>query len=197
MAALDDAAKFVCAEAQGAQFAYCQSDEISILLTDFTKEDTGAWFDGNLQKICSVSASIAAMAFNGHAAFMGKFPNATFDARVFTIPDNVEVANYFVWRQKDAERNSVQMLAQHYASHKELHKKPIPEQHDIIHNGGDNWNDHPWQFKRGRVVKRLEFTGEIRDSNWAVVETPVFTKDREWLKNLIPIPWAEKETETA
>ena len=64
---------------------------------------------------------------------MPKKPNAIFDARVFVIPDPVEVENYFIWRQKDAERNSVSMLAQGYASPKQLHGKDRTAQHDIIH----------------------------------------------------------------
>src|SRR6185503_13990478 len=54
--ALDGAARRLCEEAQGAQLAYLQSDEISVLLTDFMLPTTDAWFDGNLQKIVSVSA---------------------------------------------------------------------------------------------------------------------------------------------
>jgi tRNA(His) 5'-end guanylyltransferase len=44
---MDKTAQFLCEEIQGAQFAYVQSDEISLLLTDFEKTTTDAWFDGN------------------------------------------------------------------------------------------------------------------------------------------------------
>ena len=72
-----------------------------------------------------------------------KRPTAVFDARVFIIPDLIEVENYFVWRQQDAERNSVMMLARAYASHKALAGKNRAAQHEIIHEAGDNWAKHP------------------------------------------------------
>lgn len=61
---MDNAAKYLCKEIQGAVCAFVQSDEISILITDFEKIETNAWFDNSLQKMCSVSASIATAKFN-------------------------------------------------------------------------------------------------------------------------------------
>lgn len=181
MFAMDFAAFSLLSVAQGAKFAYNQSDESSLLLTDFEKPSTQSWFDGNVQKITSVAASVFTAAFN-HAMFGIADGVATFDARVFTIPDYVEVENYFIWRQKDAERNSVQMLAQSYASSGQLHGKNIAKQHDLIHMHGDNWNDHPSRFKRG---------GVIAPGLGRFDETPVFTKDRGFLTDLIPQIWAE------
>ena len=172
---------------QGAQFAYVQSDEISILLTDFNTITTDAWFDGNIQKICSVSASLATAKFNNlriqrcenypveEIDFI-KQKLAYFDSRVFTIPDPIEVENYFIWRQKDWYRNSVNMVGQSHYSHKELHGKKINEVLDMIHLKGDNWNNYDDVLKNGTVVTKDDFTGKI-----------IFTKDRESLRgNLIP-----------
>jgi len=64
MNAMDYTAMHLCLEIQGAQMAYVQSDEISILLTDFDKITTDAWFDGQVQKMVSVSASMATAKFN-------------------------------------------------------------------------------------------------------------------------------------
>lgn len=108
---------------QGAKFGYTQSDEISILLMDTDQFETEAWFNNKLQKICSVSASLATAHFN--ASFTHPDTNkpfALFDARVFNIPEH-DVVNYFIWRQQDAIRNSIQMLGQHYFSHKQLQGK--------------------------------------------------------------------------
>jgi tRNA(His) guanylyltransferase len=55
---------YMCGNIQGAKLAYVQSDEISVLMTDFDKLTTDAWFDGNVQKITSVSASMATANFN-------------------------------------------------------------------------------------------------------------------------------------
>ena len=122
-----------------------------------------------------------------------KKPSATYDARVFTIPDLVEVENYFVWRQQDAERNSVTMLAQSHASHKQLMGKNRAAQHEIIHAAGDNWAKHPVLFKHGAVIRKYaEQTSKpiAGVSNWYVnTETPVFTKNREYLRSLVPLVW--------
>lgn len=191
MKCMDEAAVCLCEELQGSQFSYVQSDEISVLLTDFAKPETSAAFDGNLQKLCSVAASMVTCGFNAAAGLYEFSPTAVFDARVFTIPDPVEVENYFIWRQKDAERNSVQMLAQHYASHKQLFGKSIPEQQDIIHAAGDNWNNHPAGFKRGRVVIYAENVVEGCRPGWKIEEPPIFTQDRAWLSSKVPRQWAE------
>jgi len=192
-------ATFLCKEIQGAQFAYVQSDEISILLTDFDKITTDAWFDGNIQKIASVSASIATAYFNRN--FMMEFaqrgkeiPLAFFDSRVWTIPDPVEVENYFIWRQKDAVRNSISMLAQSLISHKELHSKSQSNMHDMIHEKGENWNDMPEGFKRGRTIRNVMIVDPelVKETNtfdikfdWKI-STPDFLKEREIFENLIP-----------
>jgi tRNA(His) guanylyltransferase len=211
---IDAAAVALCEQISGAQFAYVQSDEISVLAVDFDKEDTQPWFNGNVQKWASIGASVATMVFNNvvmgylvHSGDMAtakillKQPNAVFDARVYTIPDPIEVENYFVWRQQDAERNSVMMLARAYASHKQLAGKKRADQHEIIHKAGDNWAKHPVRFKHGGVVRKLGVREWGKDvgpqpgrstalGNWFVdAETPVFTKDRQYLRNLVPIIW--------
>jgi tRNA(His) 5'-end guanylyltransferase len=88
MADMDRTAIHLCQNIQGAIFAYTQSDEISLLLTDFETEATDAWFHGNLQKMVSISASMATAAFNA-AAQQSSYGKglALFDSRVFVIPD--------------------------------------------------------------------------------------------------------------
>lgn len=138
-ACMDYAASGLVKEIQGAKLAYVQSDEISILLTDTDRLDTQAWFDYNVQKMCSVAAATATAEFNmlfGH--LMGIPTRATFDCRCFNIPQN-EVANYFLWRAKDWHRNSVQMYARANFSHKELHGKSQAEIHDMLYQIEKNW----------------------------------------------------------
>lgn len=124
-------------EIQGAVFGYTQSDEISILVKDWDTHTTQAWFDDKIQKMASVSASIATRDFLDLARFQFEDQNysestvpqfqqikhmvtrATFDSRVFNLP-LAEVNNYFIWRQNDATRNSVNALAQAYFPHKDL-----------------------------------------------------------------------------
>lgn len=179
MGRMDQVGLALCKEVEGTQFAYLQSDEISLLLTDFARPETQAWFDGNLQKITSVSASIATAAFN-----VGPGKRGLFDARAFTIPDAVEVENYFIWRQNDWTRNSVQMVAQSQFSHKEIHGKSNSEMQDMLFlREGINWNDFPTQSKRGRCVRYVEQGWQVDN------EIPIFTQDREYLRGMIPRHW--------
>jgi tRNA(His) 5'-end guanylyltransferase len=171
--ALDAAAVALSKEMDGFAFAYGQSDEYSFLLSDFGREDSRMWFEGAIQKIASVSASIVTAAFA--RAFEG--PVGTFDARAFAIPQREEVAKYFIWRQVDASRNSLNMLASSYYSHAELLGKSEKQKHDLLHAKGQNWAKWPADFKRGRVVKR---GGEVDR------EIPVFTRERAYLDAMIP-----------
>lgn len=185
MDVMDQTALKLCKEIQGCKFAYVQSDEISLLLTDFDSIKCDAWFNGNIQKIASVSASIATVAFNNGMylnenvlANMSKV--AYFDSRVFTIPDAIEVENYFIWRQKDAVRNSIQMVAQSLYSQGELNGKNLDEQQELIWQKGKNWNDYSPREKRGGFVDK-EY-GE-----WCMAtDTIDFLKNREEFKELIP-----------
>jgi tRNA(His) 5'-end guanylyltransferase len=233
---MDKAAKALCKHIQGAQFAYVQSDEISVLLIDFEKTTTDAWFDGNIQKMASVAASIATAAFNKarlihlfERGFAMEFPEiktldgetiakmieiikvGEFDARVFTIPDPIEVENYFIWRQKDATRNSVSMAAKSLYSTKELEGKSSSDKQDMIHAKGENWNDLPDGFKRGRLISyeygfdlesSIEFqkcspegmTAEAANKlneaasrgSWEINPAPDFLKERDEIRDRIP-----------
>lgn len=189
---MDRAAEALVMEIAGSRFAYVQSDEISVLATDFDEITSEAWFDANIQKLTSVAASIATAAFNAAVqTYVGSVRRpATFDARVFTIPDPVEVANYFIWRQKDAERNSVSLLSQHYYTAKQLHGKNVAAQHELIHQAGDNWAKHPTGFKRGRVIRRLDTGIDLRKHVGVDNEAPVFAKS-DYLDELIPRHWED------
>lgn len=189
MRTMDVTAKFLCENIQGCQLAYVQSDEISLLLTDFKKITTDAWFDGQVQKMVSVAASMATAKFNeeinlnwGSLSQTNVKPSdlAFFDARAFSIPDPVEVENYFISRQKDAVRNSLSMHAQSLYSHKELHGKSQVNMHDMIHDKGENWDELPNGFKRGRTIAKAPINGE-----W-VIATLDFLKEREILRYHIP-----------
>lgn len=143
--------KFLCENIQGAVFAYCQSDEISILLRDYDALNTEAWFDNNVQKMVSVSASLATGIFNQLAA--GAFedkPLAFFDSRVFSLPKD-DVVNYFIWRQQDAVRNSIRSVATHHLGHKKCHGKNNVEVQDMLMQMDVpvNWNDVEIHKKRG------------------------------------------------
>ncbi|MDJ0342242.1 tRNA(His) guanylyltransferase Thg1 family protein [Streptomyces sp. H10-C2] len=154
MADMDAVAEALCAEISGAAFAYTQSDEISILITDFGSLGTEPWFGGVVAKQVSISAALATAVLNERRS-----GRALFDSRVFTIADPVEVANYFLWRQRDAVRNSISMAAQAVFSPKRLHGVNSGGMQELLWaEAGINWNDYSDGCKRGRVTVR--HTGE-------------------------------------
>jgi tRNA(His) 5'-end guanylyltransferase len=177
--ALDQAAIGLCGEMIGCRFAYGQSDEYSFLLTDFEKENAPLWFDGNVQKIVSVSASLFT-AYFGKAFASEKI--AAFDSRVLVISQRAEVEKYFLWRQLDASANSLNMLASAHYPHSALVGKSNAEKHELLFAKGVNWAKQLSDFKRGRVVRRAD-----GGTGWAVdLNVPVFSRDTSYLDSLIP-----------
>ena len=209
---INDAIIALLPHIQGAVFAYTQSDEISVLVTDFNLPTTSAWFDGNIQKIASVSASIITAEFNklrwirrniieetvtGKSHF-NPTDTAYFDSRVFTIPDRTEVMNYFIWRNQDCSRNSVSMMAQHLFSHKELQGKSTTEMIEMTkqYNGGAmNWPALNQDLKFGRLIVKETYLVRLSDhedtnnperTRWVVKTAWRFTEDKDKLLNMIP-----------
>ena len=68
---MQETTKYLCENIQGCVLGYTQSDEISLLLIDYKNLNSSAWFDYEIQKICSIAASMATMAFN--KSFTKKF----------------------------------------------------------------------------------------------------------------------------
>jgi len=137
-------------EIQGFKAAYIQSDEVSILLTDYDDVNTQGWFDYNASKITSVSAALMSVRFNFHLGMS----NAVFDCRCFNIPKE-EVANYFLWRSLDWQRNSIFMYARSFFSHKQLEDKNQQDIHEMLHQIGKNWTtDLENNLKNGTWILR-------------------------------------------
>ena len=129
------AAKTVAEDMQGFKLAYIQSDEATFCITDYDSIETQGWFDYDLSKIVSISASLMSVAFNNYID-NGKM--AVFDSRAFNVPAS-DVANAFLWRAKDWERNSLQMYCRAHFSHKQLHGKKRADMHEMLHGKGLNW----------------------------------------------------------
>lgn len=195
MASMQETMKYLCENIQGCVFGYTQSDEITLILIDYQKFTSSAWFDYEVQKVCSIAASLATMAFN---KFFTKNVNyfemthehddtikeyctilvnaaekgATFDARCFNIPKE-EVANLVYWRQLDAMRNSVQMVGQANFSHKELQNKSCNDIQDmLVTQKAINWNLYPESCKWGSACIKLPPREEVIDVPTAA-EKPV------------------------
>lgn len=168
-------AQYMCENIEGAKLAYTQSDEISILLTNYDTLNQGAFFDFRVQKLASIAASLATAGFNQ----TGRFKKvACFDGRCFNL-DREEVNNFMVWRQQDCTRNSIQMVAQHYFSQKELNGKNQNELQEMLFaKHGINWNYLETYLKRGSCVIKGH------DGNWKIDhDIPVFRSDRSYIEH--------------
>jgi len=222
MRCMQDTMKFLCENIQGCVLGYTQSDEITLVLIDYQTLTTDAWFDYRLDKMCSVAASMATLQFNKSwkkfatsGTLIDMFDNeslsdddkkyvktieqkcdtAMFDARSFNVPKE-DVTNCVLWRQQDAERNSIQGLAQSMFSHKELNNLSCSALQDkMVNEKGINWNDLPSFKKRGSACIRdteYRFEDELpwEKSKWLVdLEMPILKGDenRKYIENLINV----------
>jgi tRNA(His) 5'-end guanylyltransferase len=75
-----------------------------------------------------------------------------------------DVCNYFLWRQQDATRNSIQGLGQAYFSHKQMHGLNNNKVQDkLMVEKNINWNNVPTMFKRGTCVVKDKSEERTRD----------------------------------
>lgn len=226
---MQETMKYLCENIQGCKMGYCQSDEISLLITDYENINTAAWFDYQVQKMCSIAASMATLAFNRafdenckeikdliekekenlsfHAPEIlniyeplylaykkASLKGAIFDARCFSIPKE-EVCNYFLWRQNDCVRNSIQMVAQANFSHKQLQNKSCDELQEMLWQEKNiNWNDFEIVKKRGSCCTKTGKhtvvdmkTGEQKDRLvWEIdKKIPIFSQDRNYIERFV------------
>ena len=194
--AMQKTAQHLCESISGAQVTYTQSDEITILVRDDMTNNTEPWFGKKINKVMSVASAMASNAFNfyyhGFDSYISLDGMATFDCRGFIVPED-EVLNCFLWRQRDCEKNSKQMLARAHFSHKQLHKKNGNDLQDMLHEKGINWNDFPVPMKRGScVVKKMVAiktdSGPIERGKWVVdTNIPVFSKDKDYINKFTKV----------
>ena len=207
---MQETMKYLCENIQGATLAYCQSDEITILLVDYKNIDSSAWFDNRQNKIESVAASMCTMAFNKFfrqkaEEFITDYETnglygedsieyelcktyqraiekgAYFDCRAFNIPKE-DVTNNFYWRQLDCSRNSIQMVGQANFSHKELHCKTCNDIQDMLMlQKNINWNDFPIHQKRGTCVVRNKIVIESNAITETVMLRDTTKSENEWI----------------
>ncbi len=189
----------LCIHMQGAVFGYTQSDEITIVLIDYQTLETDCWFDYRLEKICSIGASMATLYFNDFYKNVCEFTfdkygskytddmirnyrnkqGALFDCRAFNMSKE-EVCNNIIWRQKDAERNSIRACGQSFYNHKELQGISNNDlQNKMLVEQNFNWNNLETRFKRGSACIK-------KDGKWVVDnDMPILTQDRDYVNNCI------------
>ena len=182
---MDAVAAAVAAEVSGCELAYVQSDEISLLVTDFAKPGTQPWFGGVTQKIVSVTAALASVVLNERRPGTGR---PLFDSRVHTLPTRADVAAYFVWRQRDCMRNSVSMAGQAHYSPKRLHGLNTSQVRDLLAADGHPWEDLDEGFRMGRVVRRQVRTEEVTFEHKRTKQTQTVQAQRTyWVPEPAPL----------
>lgn len=181
--------KYLAQNIMGCKLVYHQSDEITLLLVNYEKLTSQSWFDNNLQKIVSVAASMTTAKFNEEIKkYYPNKPLATFDARAWIVPRE-EVCNTFLWRQQDATKNSISMVAQANFAHKELQGLNGKEMQDkLMREKGIVWNNLPIWQKRGMCIKKANYFLEdgTRRTRWVEDwDTPIFSEERIYIEKFV------------
>lgn len=212
---MQETMKYLCENIQGCVLGYTQSDEITLVIIDYEKIESCAWFDNNIQKMASISASMATLAFNKYfSANVYKYiedykkehqlifieednkyyntlidaikKGAMFDSRVFTLPKE-EVVNCVIWRQQDATRNSINSVGQANFSHKQLQNKSCNDVQDMLMSEkGINWNNYTTTLKRGSCC--IKMPQKINDGT-----KQEYIRNKWIIDNEIPIFTQDKE----
>ena len=200
---MNKTAQFLCNNVQGVKFAYVQSDEISLLITDYDTPETDTPFGGRICKLQSILASLATSEFNKwftlnkwykYCVSENKFSDdarisisevddfitnmklAQFDCKVWTVPNQNEAFAWFLYRQLDCVKNSKQQTAQTYIPHKQLVRHNADEQIQmVLEQKGIDWNSFIPDYKFGRFVYKVETTGKAKDNKGNDVE---FTRNK-------------------
>lgn len=207
---MQETAKYLCENIQGCVFGYTQSDEITLVLCDYQTYDTAAWFDYEVQKLCSISASMATMQFNKRFELnMENFVRTLID-RNTSLDENdeykwkqyevyrkalnrgamfdarcfnvpkEEVANNIIFRQQDATRNSIQMVGQSHFSQKQLEKKSCNMIQNMLHE------EKGINWNDFETFKKRGSAIIREDLEWIIdTDMPIITQDRDYVESRI------------
>lgn len=199
----------VASQVEGCVIGYTQSDEISLVLVNNQSLDAQPYFGNRVQKVASITASMATARFNRRLVrLLGDTEvdaEAYFDSRVFTVPDPVEAMNALIWRQQDCVRNSI-LSAAYYEIGKVKGRKTAQKmmhglntsklQELMFQELGLNWSTrYSPELKRGTVTYRKSMevetpNGKALRSKWTLEAAPTFQSEdgKEWLLALISPP---------
>lgn len=212
--AMNDTMLYLCKNIQGCELGYTQSDEITLLLIDYKTLNSDAWFDYEVEKICSVSASMATLSFNKAfekyaTQYIRKEKNSTdietikyikllknvinkggcFDSRCFNVPKE-EVCNLFYWRQLDCIRNSVLAVGQYYFTAKELHGKGTSDIKEmLIIEKYVDWNNYNNEYKVGvscyKTKKINDKESWVLDKNMPILRNVDNVNNRDYVEKYV------------
>lgn len=227
---MDSTAAYLCSKIQNARFAFVQSDEISIFIKEKNPESNSWFnynlqkiasisagiataefnklrLNREFKSYMNTRNEMISQNQNPKDFTEGSFNDiiafakqATFDSRFWTVPNEEEVINYFIWRQQDATKNSISSVAYTLYSPKELEGVNSNDRQELIFQKGINWNDYPSGLKRGRFIKKNYYLNDqlvdevnkedlteddVLRTRWETIECPVFSKDKDFLRKLL------------
>lgn len=187
----------LCAEVEGALFGYQCNDEILIIARNDQNESTEAWYDNKIQKICSITSSIATNSFKNYiqSKDLNLVGDPIFSSQIFVVPNVMEAINSIIYKQQQNFHTSIQ-----FACFYELLKKydknsitnmltglSIDEKIDLLSQECDiDFNAYSHYFRRGAACYRIpKIIDGAMKNKWSVdVELPIFTKDQSFLNNI-------------
>lgn len=190
----------LCSEVEGCILGYCFNDEIVLILKNDQSIDTQPWYNNNIQKICSISSSIATQHFNNYvnSLDLNIINDALFTSNVFNLPNNNEISNFLIYKQQ-----SNFYLSVHFAIFYELLNKGYgkPEIKDMISNLSNDekisllyqecnidFNDYHSSFRKGVAFYKVPNikNGIIDKNKWFVnSDLPIFTTDHSFIMNIV------------
>lgn len=184
---MNETAKYLCGAVEGCKFAYVQSDEISLYVSDMDTKLSESWFGYRITKIISIAASLATAKFNQLLTIeLCKTPCSKddlvnlianqklveFDCKAWNVPTENDVFAWFQYRQIDCIRNSKQMTAQTYIPHKELEGLYTDQQIEKLEKEkGIKWCEYSDNKKFGRFIYKelvkmpYEIPDKFKDGN--------------------------------
>lgn len=179
----------------GTVFAYQQSDKITLVLRNDQTLETEAYFNNRVQKLASVSASMATLEFNNllKKSNLHLTRKALFDARVFAVPSIIESLNNLIWRQQDCIKNAITSAAMAEIGHAKLKNKNQAEQIKLLKEKCNiNFEEfYPPQYRLGigsyRVPTFIDTKyGRVNRTKWILdYNLPIFSEDREFILEIL------------
>jgi tRNA(His) guanylyltransferase len=188
----------LCADIEGAMFAYQHNDEVVIVTRNDQSNDTAPWYDNKLQKICSITSAIASMHFNECATAMGlNLAGApVFTSQVFVVPSLGEATNTFIYKQQQNFHTSIQSACLYNLLNKYdknnikemLTGLNVDEKIDLLDQECDiKYADYPSSFRRGTACYKVpKVVDGVMKNKWHLnTDLPIFTKDTSFLSNIL------------
>ncbi len=190
----------LCSEIEGVIFAYQHNDEIVIVSRNDQSSDTIPWFDNKIQKLSSITSSIATLQFSNclEKTDINLLGEPHFYSTVFTTPNLLEAINTIVYKQQQNFYTSIQ-LACFYELIKKYDKNSIKdmlqglsfdEKIELLAQECDvDFNKYSPIFRRGAACYKVPTViGENMKNKWNInLDLPIFSKDQPFLANIFKL----------